>query len=146
MDYCPINIRSNPLCTLACYVPMQLELPLNFSIKWALSKQNPPPPPPHKNPPPPPPSKDPEASHCRDPNLGPQSRILVITASKNFCIVLCTVCFVSSCVLFVCKCVLYCCHRVATQLHFNKYIISYHTKVILLVSFYMAAWRGISVT
>ena len=29
------------------------------------------------------------------------------------------------CVLFVCKCVLYYCHRVATQLHFNKYIISY---------------------
>jgi hypothetical protein len=29
------------------------------------------------------------------------------------------------CVLFVCKCVLYCCRRVATQLQFNKYIISY---------------------
>jgi hypothetical protein len=33
--------------------------------------------------------------------------------------------FVSFYVLFVCKCVLYCCLRVATQLHFNKYI-AYH--------------------
>ena len=49
--------------------------------------------------------------------LGPHS-------SKNFCVVLCIVCFVLFCVLFVCKCVLYYCHRAATQLQFNKYIIS----------------------
>ena len=35
--------------------------------------------------------------------------------------------FVLFCVLFVCKCVLYYCHRVATQLQFNKYIISHIT-------------------
>jgi hypothetical protein len=35
------------------------------------------------------------------------------------------VCFVLFCVLFVCKCVLYYSHRVATQLQFIKYIISY---------------------
>jgi hypothetical protein len=34
--------------------------------------------------------------------------------------------FVSFCVLSVCKCVLYYCYRVATQLQFNKCIISYH--------------------
>ena len=28
--------------------------------------------------------------------------------------------------VFLCKCVLYYCHRVATQLQFNKYIISYN--------------------
>jgi len=48
------------------------------------------------------------------------------TLPNNFSVVLCIVCFVSFCVLFVCKCVLYYCHRVATQLQFNKYIISYH--------------------
>jgi hypothetical protein len=34
-------------------------------------------------------------------------------------------CFVSFCVLYACKCVLNYCHRVATQLQFNKYIISW---------------------
>ena len=29
--------------------------------------------------------------------------------------------------LFVCKCVLYCCHRVATQLQFNKHVMSSHS-------------------
>jgi len=47
-------------------------------------------------------------------------------SSKTFCVVLRIVCFVSFCILFMCKCVLYYCHRVATQLQFNKYIISYH--------------------
>jgi len=45
-------------------------------------------------------------------------------SSQKCCVVLYIVCFVSFCVLFVCKCVLYYCHRVATQLQFNKYIIS----------------------
>jgi hypothetical protein len=46
---------------------------------------------------------------------------------SNFYVVLC-IFFVSFCALFVCKCVLYCCHRVATQLQFNKYIISYNNR------------------
>ena len=46
---------------------------------------------------------------------------------QNFCVVLYIICFVSFCVLFVCKCVLYCCHRVATQLQFNKHVMSSHS-------------------
>ena len=70
--------------------------------------------------------------------------------SKYFCVFLnifvlfqiffflCIVCFVSFYVLFVCKCVLYYCHRVATQLHFNKYII-YHKPLAIL-----ACGRGLT--
>ena len=41
----------------------------------------------------------------------------------------------------MCKCVLYC-HRVATQLQFNKYIISYH-----IISYHIInnAWNCISI-
>jgi magnesium-transporting ATPase (P-type) len=43
---------------------------------------------------------------------------------KTFCVVL-YIFFVFFSVMFVCKCVLYYCHRVATQLQFNKFFISF---------------------
>jgi hypothetical protein len=59
------------------------------------------------------------------PGYNSQRRGTAPTLPKNFCVAQCIVCFVSICVLFLCKCALCYCHRVATQLQFNKYIISY---------------------